>query len=428
MLKNHPKGLAVIFFTEMWERFGFYIMMAIFVLYMDKAFGWPDARKGDFYGWFLGAVYFIPILGGWIGDRLLGQINTIIAGALSMAVGYVALAVSSLQNIAFFYLGLFLVAFGTGIFKVNMAVMVGNLYRDRVELKDAGFNIYYMGVNLGAAIAPLAATVLGIIFHNYNASFWAAAAGMLLSLLIFLMGKRTLYPYDIKKSRLQPDAQETRHSAPEMPRTESRQRIVTLMILFLIVIFFWVAFYQNGFALTLFAERSTIVSGILRPETYQFFNPFFILVLTPLLVAAFNRLRRRGKEPSTPMKIFIGMLIMGVSMLIMVAASLSGGNLDMNIMSPLWLISTYFVVTLSEILISPMGQSYVSKVAPAKVQGVMMGLWFGATAVGSYGSGLLGKFYSRFSHHEYFLILSGLLLFSALLVLFFMKKLKRFAD
>jgi POT family proton-dependent oligopeptide transporter len=199
------------------------------------------------------------------------------------------------------------------------------------------------------------------------------------------------------------------------------------MTLFLIVIFFWVAFYQNGFALTLFAKRSTISSDILRPETYQFFNPFFILVLTPLLLAAFSSLNRRRKEPSTPKKIFLGLLIMGFSMLIMVLASILGGNSDIPIMSPAWLISTYLVITLAEILISPMGQSYVSKVAPPKIQGLMMGFWFGATAVGSFSSGIFGKLYSQVAHHEYFLILAGLLFFAAILVLLFYKKLNKFA-
>ncbi|MEJ2634340.1 MAG: peptide MFS transporter [Calditrichia bacterium] len=427
MLKRHPKGLMVIFFTEMWERFGFYIMMAIFVLYMDKEFGWSDSKKGDFYGWFLGGVYFIPILGGWIGDRLLGQINTILAGAILMVFGYVSLAVSSLDRITFFYAGLILVAFGTGIFKVNMAVTVGNLYKNKAELKDAGFNIYYMGVNVGAALAPLAATLLGNMFHDYNASFWAASAGMMLSILIFMLGKKDLVAVDTRKSA---KAETDRVSAAvnnPMSKKEEKQRITTLIILFIIVIFFWIGFYQNGFALTLFAERSTILSHILRPETYQFFNPFFILVLTPILVMLYEKLRKKDKEPSTPAKIFIGMMVMSLSMIVMVIASYAGGDLDRNIMSPAWLISTYFVVTLSEILISPMGQSFVSKVAPAKVQGLMMGLWFGATAVGSYGSGLLGKFYSQFQHHTYFIILTGLLLFSAVLVLLFLKKLKRFA-
>lgn len=426
MLKNHPKGLAYIFFTEMWERFGFYILMAVLVLYMDKEFGWNDSQKGDYYGWFLGLVYFVPILGGWLGDRVFGAINTVRLGAVLMVLGYIALGLSALDRIYFFYLGLFLVAFGTGVFKVNMAVLVGNLYRERAELKDSAYNIYYMGVNLGAAVAPLAATGISLAFHSYRISFWAAAAGLVLAILTFQLGKPHLVGADALRNRRENPGKA--EPVSRMSKGEEKQRIVALLTLFVIVIFFWIAFYQNGFALTLFAERSTLRSKFLRPETYQFFNPFFILVLTPLLLSFFKILRRQHREPSTPVKIFLGMLVMGVAMVVMVFASLAGGDRDQNIMSPMWLIGTYFVVTLSEIMISPMGQSYVSKVAPHRLQGLMMGLWFGATAIGSYGSGLLGKFYSDFAHHQYFLILTGLLLFSAVLVLFNLKRLRRFAE
>jgi POT family proton-dependent oligopeptide transporter len=423
MLKKHPKGIMILFFTEMWERFGFYTLMAILVLYMGSEFGWNDSQKGDAYGIFLGLVYFIPLLGGYVGDKIFGQINTVRAGASLMVLGYIALALSSAENIAFFYIGLFLVAFGTGIFKVNIAVLVGNLYKDKPELKDSGFNIFYMGVNLGAMLAPLAATIISVVWDSYNISFWAAAVGMAIGIVNLQFGVKKLSASDTKSAKDNGNDITT----SEISTAEFRQRIVTLSILFIIVIFFWVAFYQNGFALTLFAERSTLVIDWLRPETYQFFNPFFILILTPLLLGYFSKLNKVGKEPPTPVKIFIGMLIMGLSMVVMVFASLQGGNDDANNMFPTWLIGTYFVVTLAEIMISPMGQSYVSKVAPPKIQGLMMGGWFAATAFGSYGSGLLGKFYSDFAHHEYFLILTGLLVFSAVLVLMFMKKLKKFS-
>jgi POT family proton-dependent oligopeptide transporter len=434
MLKKHPKGLAFIFFTEMWERVGFYTLMALLVLYMDKVLGWNDSRKGDFYGIFLALCYFTPLLGGWLGDRIFGQIRTVRAGAFLMALGYVGLAVSSAAHVTTFYAGLFLVGVGTGIFKVNMAVLVGNLYTDKVHLKDAAFNIYYMGVNLGAMIAPLVATVNSVVFHSYNLSFWVAAVGMVFAVIIFDVGRPHIRVADVKKRQAAAGGASTPSmtagaaALPAMDKREQSQRIMTLVILFLIVIFFWVAFYQNSFGLTLFAERSTVVLKLLRPETYQFFEPFFILVLTPFLLSLFALLRLRGREPSTPNKIFLGMLIMSLAMIIMVSASLAGGNKDQNIMSPAWLIGTYFIVTLAEILISPMGQSFVSKVAPPKIQGLMMGGWFAATAAGSYGSGLLGKSYSRFAHHQFFLILTGLLALAAVLVLVSMRKLKRFSS
>jgi POT family proton-dependent oligopeptide transporter len=424
MLKNHPRGLLVLFFTEMWERFGFYIMMAIFVLYMDETLGWDDARKGNFYGWFLGAVYFIPIAGGWLGDRILGPYNTIRVGALLMTVGYAALALSSPTLIAPFYAGLILVAVGTGVFKANVSVMVGNLYEEGSKLKDTAFNIFYMGVNIGAMLAPLAATFFHNRFHSYNLSFGAAAFGMIGSMVIFQAGKKHLIP--VSGGIPSVTVQSTNKRAPTSP-TEDRQRIGTLILLFCIVIFFWIAFYQNGFALTLFAQRSTAIYTYLQPETYQFFAPFFVLVLTPLLVMGFGKMREAGKEPSSAMKILMGMFIAGLSMIIMVVASLAGGNRDLNIMSPLWLISSYFVVTAAEILVSPMGLSFVSKVAPQRMRGLMMGFWFSATAAGSYGSGLLGKYYSTIAHHNFFLMIAALLFFSSLLVLLFLKRLNRFS-
>ncbi|MFH0992466.1 MAG: peptide MFS transporter [bacterium] len=423
MFKKHPKGLAVLFFTEMWERFGFYTLMAVFVLYMEKEFDWNDEQKGDLYGIFLGLVYFLPLLGGWLGDRVIGRMNSIRLGGSLMAIGFAALAASSSTRLEFFYIGLFLIALGTGIFKVNISVSIGELYETSDPLKDAGYNIYYMGVNLGATIAPLVATAISVAFGSYQLSFAAASIGMLLSLLIFGLGKKQISALAQKQGSSFENNRQTENEKNQ----EDSQRIITCLILFTIVIFFWIAFYQNGFALTLFAKRSTIVSEVLRPETYQFFNPFFILLLTPLLVSFFASLRRKGKEPSSATKIFWGMFISGFSMVTMVFASMAGGNLDEKIMSPLWLVGAYFIISVSEIMVSPMGQSFVSKVAPRRIQGVMMGLWFCATAIGSYGSGLLGRFYSSFFHHHYYMIIAGLLFFSSILVIVFRKQLNRFS-
>ncbi len=424
MLKDHPKSLGVIFLTEIWERVGFYTLMAVLVLYMDKTLGWSDSRKGTTYGLFLALCYFVPLLGGWLGDRIFGRRSTVLTGALMMSGGYVGLALSSAANVFPFYLGLFLIGFGTGIFKVNMSVMVGNLYEGKPELKDAGFNIFYMAVNIGAAVAPLIATFVGVTWNNYNINFWICAAGLLIGAVIFRTGWGRLASADLRSGGQAAVAA----TAVPISASETRQRIATLVTLFVIVILFWVAFYQDFFGLTLFAERSTKIYKFLRPETYQFFEPFYIVVLTPLLLALFARMRSRKKEPTTPVKIFLGMLFMGLAMLVMVFASLAGGDKDANTMSPAWLIGTYFIVTIAEILISPMGQSYVSKVAPPKIAGLMMGGWMAAIALGSYGSGWLGRYYSSFAHHQFFLLLTGLLMLSAVLVLVFLKRLKRFAS
>ena len=424
MERKHPRGIWNLFFIEMWERFGFYIMSAVYVLYMEKALHFDDAKKGVLYGMFLFLSYAFPLLGGWLGDKVFGQLKTIRFGAIMMAIGYVFLAFSSIENLSFFYIGLILIASGTGIFKVNISVLCGNLYRKKPELRDAGFNIYYMGVNVGATLGPGVATILGVMYGDYRISFWAAACGMVLSLIIMHFGQKNLVEVDT----LQSTEFQTETEIGPMEKTEFRQRILTLCALFFIAALFWVPFYQNGMALTLFADRSTVAYKFLRPETYLIFNAFFILVLTPPLLALFSKLRERSREPSTPVKIFLGLLIMGFAMFIMVVASWMGGNSDAPIMSPMWLISCYLVITLAEILISPMGQSYVSKVAPPKIQGLMMGGWFASTALGSLTSGIFGSFYSRLSHDQYFMLLSGLSVFAAVLVLLFMKNLKRYAD
>ena len=424
MFKKHPKGLAVLFSVEMWERFGFYIMSAVYVLYMDKVLLFDDQRKGTLYGIFLAAAYLFPLLGGWLGDGLFGQLRTIRIGLWMMAAGYVGLAVSGLNWVTPFYIGLILVAVGTGIFKVNMSVLVGNLYREKKELRDTGFNIYYMGVNVGATLGPLAATLIGAFYNSYNISFWAAAFGMAVAIGSLELGKKYLREADSNSTLVK---EQIRQNNKDMDTKEFWQRIVTLLVLFIIASLFWVPFYQNGMALTLFADRSTIPYKFLRPETYVMFNAVFILLLTPPLLSFFARLRLKQKEPSTPVKIFFGLLIMSAAMGVMVVASMAGGNLNQPMMSPAWLIITYLFITLAEILISPMGQSYVSKVAPHRIQGLMMGGWFGSTALGAFSSGIFGRFYSSIPHHLYFLLLAGLSLFAALLVLLFMKKLKRFA-
>ncbi len=282
--------------------------MAVLVLYMDKTLGWSDSRKGTYYGLFLALCYFVPLLGGWLGDRVFGRRATVEIGALMMAAGYVGLALSSAAHVIPFYVGLFLIGFGTGIFKVNMSVMVGNLYADKPELKDAGFNIFYMAVNIGAAVAPLIATFVGVTWDNYNINFWICAAGLLVGAVIFRAGLGALGAGRPPDARARPPSWST---AAPISAVETRQRIATLVTLFIIVILFWVAFYQDFFGLTLFAERSTKIFKFLRPETYQFFEPFYIVILTPVLLALFAWSAAAKKEPSTPVKIFLGMLFMG---------------------------------------------------------------------------------------------------------------------
>jgi POT family proton-dependent oligopeptide transporter len=568
MLSNHPKGLMTLFFTEMWERFGFYTMLAVFTLYMDEVLGWSDAYKGQVYGFFLAFVYFTPIAGGIIADKLLGYRKTIIVGAVVLGLGYALLALSGTNAIWLFYLALCVMVIGNGMFKANISVLVGNLYEPGSPYKDVGYNIFYMGINLGAFVAPLAATVLHEIFGTYNAAFAAAAIGMALSLVVFEAFKSRYIHADNKHTAGQEN--QKKQEAEVLSKEDEKERLIALGIIFSIIIFFWMAFHQSGLTFTLFAQRSTAdkyvltqaeindwpefrkavlqdsillskkfneisssreindeslvklnnllrqpglffnnnkrlqmlpfehiddnnllkdfmfgmeiqdiekiklkysaakldqwnaqdlsnldkgdlrdirilnrellsarypqvnnaVSSItrpatfLKPETYATFNPLFILLLTPIIVALFNFLNKRGKEPSTPAKMSIGMFITAGAISVLVLGSHLGGNSDTNNMSPNWLISMYFIITIGELFISPMGLSFVSKVAPARIRGMMMGFWFGATAVGNYLSGFIGGFYDSMSHSMLFGILFIVSIIAGFAVFLFLKKLK----
>ena len=421
MFKNHPKGLMTLFFTEMWERFGFYTMLAVFTLYMDEVFGWSDAYKGQVYGIYLAFVYFTPIAGGWIADRFLGYRNTIKIGSIVLGLGYALLALSNANRVWLFFVALGIIIIGNGLFKANISVLVGNLYPLGSPIKDAGYNIFYMGINLGAFLAPLAATALHKYFGTYQSAFAAAAVGMLFSLIVFEIWKANYIHADQASAESKADLS-TREEKLD-PAIE-KERIFALLTIFAIVIFFWMSFHQNGFALTLFAKRSIVKHEWLRPETYASFNPLFILILTPLIVMFWSWLNKKGKEPSTPAKIGWGMFISAVAMIIMVVASAMGGDADANNMSPMWLISTYFVITIGELCLSPMGLSFVSKVAPQRMRGLMMGGWFGATAIGNYLSGFIGGFYNTLTHTQFFAILTVLLLISAIMVKLFLRKLE----
>ncbi|NOX67228.1 MAG: peptide MFS transporter [Chlorobi bacterium] len=496
MFKNHPKGLAVLFFTEMWERFGFYTMLAIFVLYLQENFKWDTTTVTSVYGIFLAAVYFTPIIGGWIADNFLGYGKTITLGAITMAIGYVLMAIPTSSPIQL-YFALAVVIIGNGLFKANISVLVGNLYsHDSGSVKDAGYNIFYMGINIGAFYAPQAASgIKDFVMHNfgatlaegYNAGFAVAGLGMVISLIIFNVFKKYYKDADYQSKH------ETNNEKDiVLTKEQERERIGALITIFAIVIFFWMSFHQNGAALTLFARDYTshlvdkftyilfdffgihailaillgtgfalsknvtkktksiaggaIVAGVLiiiyklstlsgtneiSPEQFQYFNPMFIVLMTPIIVGFFRHLNKKGKEPSSPAKIGIGMLYTALAFFVMVIASvglpashtLDGGSSAITV-TPFWLISSYFIVTIGELHLSPMGLSFVSKVSPPKVKGLMMGMWFGATAIGNYLSGFVGRFYQNWELWQFFSLLVFTSLMAAGLILIFLKRLK----
>lgn len=495
MFKDHPKGLFVLFFTEMWERFGFYTVMAIFVYYLGENFHWNDTTIGNVYGLFLGGVYFTPLIGGWLADNVFGYSKTIIMGAFTLAIGYSLMAIPTKEP-SFLYFALVVIVIGNGLFKANISVLVGNLYsHTNGSLKDAAYNIFYMGINIGAFFAPYAADAIkkfvmnnfhATLSEGYNAAFGLAALGMLTSIVIFTSFRKY---YKIADYRSKDKGNE--HRDRILTKKQEKDRIIALLTIFTIVIFFWMIYFQNGFTLSLFAKNYTqskvgrvtfllfdpialfsiiaVILGLagifnkkvsqkvknwsiaaviiaaviiiyklftlpslnhIAPELFQSFNPMFIVFLTPILVAFFAWLNKRGKEPSTPGKMGIAMVITASAYLLMIFVSYGlpkviSSNASFAHVTPYWLISTYFIMTVAELFLSPMGLSFVSKVAPPRMKGMMMGGWFVASAIGSYLSGFVGRFYQEWQLWQFFLLLLVTSLISAGLVRIFLKKLRK---
>lgn len=421
MFKNHPTGLKVLFFANMGERFGYYTTLTLFTLYLQERFGWSASQAGDVYGVFGFMVYFMPLLGGLLADRWLGYSKTITIGTVIMTLGYALLGIPS-QHVWMLYAALGVIAIGNGLFKGNLVVLVGNLYdQDRAPLRDAAFNIYYMGINIGAFFAPFAAhwisqyarRSLGMsLADGYNLAFGLASITMVISMVIFIVFRKHYTHVDLRSG-----AKGSVAAASTLTREQEKERVVVLFIVFGIVIFFWVAFQQAAFTLTLFAKNYTadlvsrgtfmlfnlpsflgiiaLVAGLIfalqrgasglqrglcslvalagagigaqqlssfsgqnaiTPELFQAFNPVFIVSLTPLVIGFFAWLKLRDREPSSPAKIGLGMLFTALAFGVMVLASLGlpsvaelGGGRSGAVVSPYWLISTYFILTVAEL-------------------------------------------------------------------------------
>lgn len=509
MLKGHPKGLVVAFFANMGERFGFYTMMSILVLFLQAKYGLTGAKAGFIYSNFYMSIYLLSVVGGIMADRFIGMGKTITMGIVMMAAGYVLIAIPGLGLIPV-CCGLFVIALGNGLFKGNLQAVVGNLYepKEYAHLRDSAFSVFYMGINIGALFAPTAAVkirdyMLGEHGFNYNGdlpakchrllegtnidtnnfqqlaneaskntdmvanlkefaqsyidafstgynyAFGFAAVMMAISLFVYFAFNKHLRPgFSIPKV-----TSETGEELPDMPKAEIKERLIALGLVFAVCIFFWMSFHQNGLTINFFARdyiaqtaapntffwfditvllpmlgtaigvfmmlskkndskqkmiglAMAVGLGILSyiqytglaeannisPETFQHLNPFFIIALTPIVMAVFAALAKRKLEPSTPKKIGFGMLIttLGFGLLMVASLGLSsqadlgmtGAPADMRI-TPYTLVGVYFILTIAELFISPMGLSFVSKVAPPKMKGTMQAGWLCATAAGN---------------------------------------------
>ena len=459
MFENQPKGLWTLALANTGERFGYYTMLAVFALFLGENFGFDAGTASEIYTWFLTAVYFLPLFGGMAADKW-GYNKMVIVGIVIMFLGYLFLSIplgKGAVAIAAMGAALLLVSLGTGFFKGNLQVMVGDLYNDPKysSFRDSGFSLFYMAINIGALFAPTAATTImawaqeSLHFSkadSYHFAFAVACISVVVSILIYFLGRST-YKQVLVADKQKNDA--TKETVEEMSPAETKERIICLCLVFAVVIFFWMAFHQNGLTLTWFADeftareatgltgmefnvlnlvwvifmvfgicgiltgkkttKSVITNGalilipaiilvvtylrsgndvvVIDAPIFQQFNPCFVVALTPVSIALFGWLGRIGKEPKAPVKIGLGMLVAAGAYLLMTVASigLPATNHPNHVadVTPNLLVSTYLILTFAELLLSPIGISFVSKVAPPKYKGMIMGGWFVATALGN---------------------------------------------
>jgi POT family proton-dependent oligopeptide transporter len=556
MFKDHPRGLFVAFFANMGERFGFYTLVAIFVLFLQAKYGMTAGTAGQIYGSFMFFIYFFPLLGGFLADRYLGYGKTISIGLVVMFIGYLLLATPTSMNSGFALVltALSVIALGTGLFKGNLQALVGKMYDDPQysSNRDRAFSIFYMGINIGAMFAPTAAEAINnwilakahyfydnripalanqflknnladtstylslaqaqdssvtlatlasfsenyvnVLSKSYHYGFGVACVSLIVSMFIF-WGFRKYYHHADFMAHQKDQQKASTIIVEELTPQQTKQRLIALGLVFFVVIFFWMAFHQSGLTLTYFArdytqssvgsltniwfdlfallsvlvalvgiyfvfrKKSTtplrvggaiiaVVFAVLvylrfniygdinpvTPQKFQQFNPFFIVALTPIVVALFGYLNKKGMEPSAPRKIGMGMLTAAGAFCLLAIGSQSlhspgelGGQVapsDM-LVSPYWLMSTYFILTIAELFLSPMGISFVAKVAPPRYKGLMQGGWFAATAVGSYLISVIGYLWMRIPLWALWSILTACCLLSAAFLFSMIKRLEQ---
>ncbi len=542
MFNNQPKGLYVLALANTGERFGYYTMLAIFLLFLQAKFGFDSTVSGQIYAIFLALVYFMPLIGGWVADKWSFS-KCVVTGICIMFLGYAVMAIPtgirSTSSLVILCTALLLISIGTGLFKGNLQVMVGDLYNDPrySGQRDAAFSLFYMAINIGSMFAPMAATAMcklaldsnGLVYNadlpalcnglldgtvdasavvakaseagmavgsdvaawasdyisvlstGYSYAFAVACGSLIVSFLIYFLGRST-YAHIITDKKQASGA--TVAAGPELTPAQTKARVVALLLVFAVVIFFWMVFHQNGASLTEFAKSCTspeamgwtrigfnvwalasvaigvyalfnlfqsktnkgkiisvvilaAVAGALtyfysttsdpltgiQPQQYQQFNPFYVVALTPVSLAFFGWLAKRKAEPSAPRKIGYGMIMAAVAYSVMMIGSLTLVGTSGSV-SPNWLISTYLLLTFAELLLSPMGISFVSKVAPPKLKGSMMGGWFAATAIGNYLVSIPMILWGKIPVYVLWIILIAICLVSAAFIFSIMKKLE----
>ena len=397
---GHPKGLYLLFATEMWERFSYYGMRALLVLSLvagveaaNPGFGWTQSEALKLYGLFTGFVYFTPLIGGWLADNYLGQRKSVIIGGLIMAAGQFTLASAIPGNLQLFYVGLVLLVIGNGFFKPNISTMVGDMYEEGDARRDGAFTIFYMGINAGAFLAPLVCSTLGEDpTWGWKAGYAAAGVGMILSVIIQLAFANR-YLADIGKVPAAHRALAMSGGRKEPLTPDELDRLRVIFMLFVFVVLFWAAFEQAGGLMNLYASEKTdrMVGAFEVPAGwFQSLNPLFIVTLAPIFSAVWSRLGAKGRNPATPRKMVLGLVLTGIGFLFMVFAALeSEGGAKASMM---WLVLAYLFHTMGELCISPVGLSMVTKLAPLRLASLMMGVWFMINFVANWLAGIIGSY------------------------------------
>ena len=433
--KGHPKGLYLLFFTEMWERFSYYGMRAILILYLTKKFiegglGMDEKYAMLLYGYFTGFVYFTPLIGGWLADRYLGKRLAVTIGGITMMLGQFTLF--GLNNTTGLYIGLLLLIIGNGFFKPNISTLVGGLYKDGDSRRDAAFTIFYMGINLGAMIAPLIIGVVtdnmfattnedGSISYGYRYGFLVSGIGMLLGQVIFnLLGTKYLGDLGTKPVGAVSDTEVAKvqksinpETGKELDEKDEKQRISVIFILLIFAVFFWAGFEQAGSSLSLYTDKyidRSVGSFEIPTSWFQSVNPLFIVTLAPLFTLFWAS--PIGRRLTTPVKMGVGMIILGVGFLFMIGAvaerSANGDVDDVNNKAALmWLIMTYLLHTIGELCISPVGLSVVTKLSPPKLASVLMAVWMLSSFFANIVGGYIASYVETMGAGEVFTYIAG---------------------
>ncbi|WP_019240224.1 MULTISPECIES: peptide MFS transporter [Bacillus] len=443
-VSKHPPGLYLLFFTEMWERFSYYGMRGILVLYLTKeliegGLGMSSTVALSIYGFYTGACYLAPLVGGWLSDMYLGKRLAITLGGISMALGNFIMFLGDAQWSM--YTGLALLIIGNGFFKPNISTLVGELYEENDPKRDAAFTIFYMGINLGAFIAPLIIALVtdkimggmqGDVFvYGYKYGFLISSIGMVIGQVLFnTLGNKYLGDLGKKPSRNEVVGDV---EAKNRPLTSiEKQRTVAILILASIVIFFWAGFEQAGSSLTLYTDKfvdRTIFGFEIPTPWFQSVNPLFIILLAPLVSMLWVKLARskRGDLPS-PVKMAIGMILLGVGYMVLLVAVLGTGSNEAEVVNKahiIFIVLTYMFHTIGELFLSPVGLSTVSRIAPVKLASLLMGVWLASSGIANILAGQLASVTQKLGYFEVFAAIGGMAILLGLILLAFSKKITK---